>query len=191
MKLIPTLILALLMQCGCRSILYGPGSVIKTPADIYSAEAENSRSRWYYVGTKGEWHYFQHYSQLTEPDWKIQRNLLPELEGYRYYFGGEKRKLTSTDVKIHKKFIQLHIDGHTPYKIPFESRGYISPDDQPQWKWLKESDLQAMFNENGDDSDKVKATILDDGTIEIEETKKGGKRHSTNPRQQDRNEPLD
>lgn len=166
------LFLVLLMQCGCRSILYRPRPSIKTPADIYAAEAEGSRSRWYYVGSKGAWHYFHHYPPVAEPDWKIQRSLLPDLEGYRYYLGGKKRKLTPAIVKVHKKFILLQIDEHPPFKIPFESQGYISPDERPQWNWLKESDLQTLFRENGSDSNKIKATILDDGTIEIEEAKK-------------------
>ncbi len=147
-----------MMQIGCISRLVDP-PLAKTPIDIYDYEVANyPASAWWYAGTDGDWHYFK--KNAEGADWKIRKALLPELEGYRYHFKGKKSFLISADLEIHQDFIRIHIDDHPPYRIPFQSRGFLTAEHRQRGEpWVPRHPKP----------NRVQAYISKDGKIKVEE----------------------
>lgn len=113
---------------GCSGLFNLPER--KTPEDIYLYESQNyPHFGWTYLGSTHRWHYFFPIKQRlfeTHPDWKISKDLLPDLQGHPYSISRNKQKGKSADIEILQDYIWIHVDDEKSVKIPFKSKGFVS-----------------------------------------------------------------
>ncbi len=121
------IIFPILACCGCTSLLERPVEI--TPDDIYSWEDQHyPASHWEYLGSRGQYHYFDR-SNIGMTPLKLHRRYLPDFEGYPYH--RDHPILESADVEVWADHIRIEIDGEKPLWVPFKSKGFITADRRP------------------------------------------------------------
>ena len=113
-------------------------STVKLSAsDIYEFEAEYyPGTSWSYLGNEGRFHYFDRTAHagrnsfyLDLHTYKLPEKLLDGVIGFPY--DPDSKRSESVDVEVHDTYIQIHIDGEQPAKIPFKAKGFITAEHRP------------------------------------------------------------